>query len=53
MQVFLILVVLVFAAPLLLYASPLILYIAPFIAIGLLISWLVDAARSRVRTARH
>jgi hypothetical protein len=53
MHIILILVVLVFAAPLILYASPLILYVAPLIAVGFLISWVTDAVRHKSRAVGH
>lgn len=51
MQVFLLLVVLLFAAPLILYAGPVFLYVVPFIVIGLAYSYLKEGTRHR--TAAH
>lgn len=53
MQLFLILVVLVFSVALILYAAPIILYIAPLIVIGLVISFLTDSVRHHSKTVKH
>lgn len=53
MQLFLVLVVLVFSVPLIVYASPIILYLAPLIVIGFLVSFLTNYVRRYSKTARH
>lgn len=53
MQLFLVLVVLVFSFPLIVYASPIILYLAPLIVIGFLVSFLTNSVRLHSKTARH
>lgn len=53
MQLFLVLVVLVFSFPLIVYASPIILYLAPLIVIGFLVSFLTNYVRRHSKTARH
>ncbi|MFQ5548708.1 MAG: hypothetical protein ACE5FV_10470 [Woeseia sp.] len=53
MQVFLLFVVLVFAAPLIAFASPVIIFVAPFILVGLVLSWISDSVRHHARTAAH
>ena len=53
MQIFLILVVLVFALPLLLYASPIILYLTPLLVIGVFISWVIGSDGNSSGTVGH
>jgi hypothetical protein len=53
MQLFPIFIVLMFSFALILYASPIILYTAPLIAIGLVISFLIDSVRHHSKTGKH
>jgi len=53
MQLILLFIVLVIAAPLILYASPIILYLVPFILVGLALSLFADFVRHHSTTARH
>jgi hypothetical protein len=53
MQLFLVLVVLLFSVPLILYASPIILYLAPLIVIGFLVSFLTDSVGRHSKSVRH
>lgn len=53
MQLILLFVVLIIAAPLILYASPIIMYLVPFILVGLSISFLTDYVRHHPRAVRH
>ena len=53
MQLFLIIVVLLFSVALVLYALPLVLYIAPLIVAGLLISFVTDSVHHKSKTVWH
>ena len=53
MQLFLLFVILVLAAPLLLYAMPIIAYLVPLMLIGLVISILVDCVRHHSGAVTH
>ena len=53
MELFLLFVVMVLAAPLLLFAMPVIMYLVPLMLIGLVISILLDRVRHHSRAVTH
>ena len=53
MQGVLLLIVLALAAPLFVFAAPVLAYVVPLIAVGLVISVVVDSVRHHSRSARH